>query len=169
MFKDVDFNPKPMIAFLIKYRYAQFIDDNYLVLENKPQYSIEMLYCLWVMLDKIKTPDITESMEIKSASLADNGANLCFINNNVIDYVTFVNKANIAKVSLLQDTFYATTGTTPGKESDTKRLYTFVVTDDETMDMLSDMNLTIPYLVAYVQGELTDAENKPIITYGTFS
>lgn len=171
MFEGTRFNPKPMIAFLCNNRMIQFLDDNYAVLQNKPQYSPETLYCEWVMLDKIKQsyaqreekPNIARTNEIKSANPCDNGVELCFINGaKAIEYVCFVDAANFAKVSMIQDTFYTSTGLKPGDEKKSHRLYTFVVDNEEVMETLADMDLTIPFMVAYVEGDLTGV---PEISY----
>ncbi len=157
MFDGSKFNPKPMISFLCNSRMIQFLDDNYAVLQNRPQYKPETLYCLWVMLDKIKAPNIAKSNEIRSATPCDNGVEIAFINNaKMIEYITFVDKASISKVSLLQDSFYTSTGCKRGEEKDCRRLYTFVVNDEDVMDTLAEMDLTIPFMVAYVDGELTE-------------
>lgn len=155
--ENTNFNPKPMISFLSNNRMIQFLENNYAVLQNRPTYNPETLYCVWVMLDKIKQDNLLKSPEITSASPCDNGIELCFINGSkVIEYVAFVDMANIAKVSLIQDTFYSTTGVKPGEEDKCRRLYTFVVKDEEVMDVLAEMNLTIPFMVAYIEGELTE-------------
>ncbi|WP_026658254.1 hypothetical protein [Butyrivibrio sp. AC2005] len=157
MFEGTKFNPKPMIAFLCNSRMIQFLDDNYVVLQNNPNYTPETLYCLWVMLDKIKKENIARSDEIKSASPCDNGVEVGFINSaTTIEYVTFIDKNSIARVSLIQDTFYTSTGCKPGEEEKSHRLYTFVVNDEDVMDMLAEMNLTVPFMVAYVEGSLTE-------------
>lgn len=157
------FNPKTMINFLSNNRMIQILEDNYIVLQTKQTYSPESLYCLWVMLDKIKEENLLKSLELNSANTCDNGIELCFINKSkVIEYVAFVDMANIAKVSLIQDTFYTTTGVKPGNEDKCRRLYTFVVNDEEVMEVLAEMNLTIPFMVAYIDGELTDV---PSIEY----
>lgn len=163
LFEGTNFKIKPMISFLCnKYR-TRFIEDNYLVIQSKPQYTPETLYCLWVMLDKIKTPNMARSSEIKSASPGDKGIDICFINRGkVIEYITFIDKTSIVKVSMLQDTFYATTGVKPGDEKKSQRLYTFVITDEEVMDILGEMELTIPFMIAYVEGDLTEV---PTIEY----
>lgn len=150
------FNPKPMLAYLSNSRMIQFLDDNYAVLQNRPEYNPETLYCLWVMLDKIKSDNILKSSELRSANPCDNGIEVCFINDaKMIEYIAFIDKANIAKVSLIQDTFYTTTGVTPGYEEKCHRLYTFVVNDEEVLDILAEMELTIPYIVAFIEGDLT--------------
>lgn len=163
MFEGTRFNPKPMIAFLCNNRMIQFLDDNYAVLQNRPKYNPETLYCLWVMLDKIKEPNIARTDEIRSANRCDNGVEVCFINNaKTIEYITFIDKTSIAKVSLIQDTFYTSTGCKVGEEKESHRLYTFVVNDEDVMDTLAEMNLTIPFMVAYVNGPLTEV---PTIEY----
>lgn len=163
MFEGTRFNPKPMISFLCNSRMIQFLDDNYAVLQNRPQYNPENLYCLWVMLDKIKEPNIAKSDEIRSANPCDNGIEICFINNaKMIEYITFIDKTSISKVSLIQDTFYSSTGCKPGEEKESRRLYTFVVNDEDVMDILAEMNLTIPFMVAYIEGPLTEV---PTIEY----
>jgi formyltetrahydrofolate synthetase len=112
---------------------------------------------------KIKEPNIARSDEIKSANPCDNGVEVCFINKaKTIEYITFIDKTSISKVSLIQDTFYTATGCKPGEEKECHRLYTFVVNDEEVMDTLADMNLTIPFMVAYVEGPLTEV---PSIEY----
>lgn len=163
MCENTGFNPKPMISFLCNNRMIQFLDENYAVLQNRPEYNPEILYCLWVMLDKIKKPNIIRSSEIRSANTCDNGIEICFINDaKVIEYITFIDTASIAKVSMIQDTFYSVTGVKPGEEDKCRRVYTFVVNNEEVMDILADMNLTIPYIVAYVEGDL---EGIPSIEY----
>ena len=160
MFEGTKFNPKPMISFLCNTRMIQFLDDNYVVLQNNPNYNPETLSCLWVLLDKIKEPNIARTDEIKSASPCDNGVEVCFINKaKTIEYITFIDKASISKVSLIQDTFYTATGCKPGEEENSHRLYTFVVNDEDVMDTLADMDLTIPFMVAYVEGSLTEVPN----------
>ena len=157
MFEGTGFNPKPMISFLCNSRMIQFIDDNYAVLQNRPEYRPESLYCLWVMLDKIKDKNIAKSSEIRSASPCDNGVEVAFINRaKIIEYISFIDKASISKVSMIQDTFYTATGCRPGEEKESLRLYTFVVNDEDVMDTLAEMELTIPFMVAYVEGDLTE-------------
>ena len=56
-----------------------------------------------------------------------------------------------------------TTGVTPGYEDKSHRLYNFVVNDEEVMDILAEMGLTIPYIVAFVEGDL--AQNPSIEYY----
>ena len=147
---------KRMIAFMCNARMIQFIDDNYAVLQNRPSYTPETLYCIWVMLFKIKEDVIYTTREIRSASKCDDGTEVCFINrDNVIEYISFVDKDSISKVSFIQDTFYNKTGIMPGEEEKSRRLYTFVINDKAVMDVLSRMDLTIPFMVAYVKGELT--------------
>ncbi len=165
LFENTNFKPKPMIAFLCNSRMIQFLDNNYAVLQNRPNYNPETLYCLWVMLDKIKCDDISKSVEIRTANTCDNGAEVCFINKSqIIEYITFVDRTSISKVSLLQDTFYTTTGVKHGEEKKSRRLYTFVVNDEDVMDTLADMELTIPYMVAYIEGSL---ETVPTMEYYT--
>ena len=171
LFEGSNYNPNPTIAFLCKIRQIQYLDNNYVVLQNKPQYSIETLYCLWVMLDKIsknlenqgKTGTIINTMEVRTASACSNGMEVVFINSKkTAEYLTFIDKTTISKVSLTQDTFYVSTGVVPGKEKTCQRLYTFVVKDEETMEIIGDMNLTIPYQIAYIEGDLTGV---PTIEY----
>lgn len=163
MFEGTKFNPKPMVSFLCNTRMIQFLDNNYAVLQNNPNYNPETLYCIWVLLDKIKEPNIARSDEIRSANPCDNGVEVCFINKaKTIEYITFIDKTSISKVSLIQDTFYTATGCKPGEEKECHRLYTFVVNDEDVMDTLADMNLTIPFMVAYVEGSLTEV---PSIEY----
>ncbi len=163
MFEGSRFNPKPMISFMCNTRMIQFLDDNYAVLQSRPEYNPETLYCIWVMLDKIKQPNIARTSEIKSANPCDNGVEIAFINNSkVIEYIAFVDKNNITKVSLIQDTFYTSTGCKKGEEKESRRLYTFVVDDEDVMDTLAEMDLTIPFMVAYVNGPLTEV---PTIEY----
>lgn len=163
MFKDSKFNPKPMIAYLCNSRIIQFLDDNYAVLQNRAEYNPETLYCIWVMLDKIKDANKGRSAEIRTANTCDNGVEVCFINKaKVIEYIAFIDKTTISKVSLIQDTFYTSTGVKPGEEKNSQRLYTFVVNDDDVMETLSDMELTIPFMVAYVEGGL---DGVPSIEY----
>ncbi|ADL36376.1 hypothetical protein bpr_IV011 (plasmid) [Butyrivibrio proteoclasticus B316] len=163
MYEGTRFNPKPMISFLCNSRIIQFLDDNYAVLQNRPQYSPETLYCLWVMLDKIKESNIARTDEIRSANPCDNGVEVCFINKaKMIEYIAFIDKNSISKVSMIQDTFYTSTGCKIGEEKDSRRLYTFVVNDEDVMDILAEMNLTIPFMVAYVEGPLTEV---PSIEY----
>ncbi|MCR4902197.1 MAG: hypothetical protein K6A23_05005 [Butyrivibrio sp.] len=160
MFEGTGFRPKPMISFLCNSRMIQFLDDNFVVLQNRPEYNPETLYCIWVMLDKIKEPNIAKSNAIKSANPCDNGIEIAFINNSkLIEYITFIDKANIAKVSLIQDTFYTSTGCKPGEEEESRRLYTFVVNDEAVMDTLAEMNLTIPFMVAFIEGDLKEVPN----------
>lgn len=160
LFEGTKFNPKPMIAYLCNTRMIQFIDNNYAVLQNHPEYNPETLYCLWVMLDRIKEPNMARTAEIRSASACDNGIEVCFINKaKAIEYITFIDKTSISKVSLIQDTFYTSTGVKPGDEAHSRRLYTFVVNDEEVMESLGDMELTIPFMVAYIEGDLTEVPN----------
>lgn len=157
MCEGTGFNPKPMIAYLCNSRVIQFLDNNYAVLQNRPSYNPETLYCLWVMLDKIKEPNIIKSSEIRGANTCDNGIEVCFINKSkAIEYITFIDKASISKVSMIQDTFYTSTGVKPGDEKNSQRLYTFVVNDEEVMEMLAEMELTIPFMVAYIEGDLSE-------------
>ena len=51
MFEGTKFNPKPMVSFLCNTRMIQFLDNNYAVLQNNPNYNPETLYCIWVLLD----------------------------------------------------------------------------------------------------------------------
>lgn len=171
LFEGSNFNPIPTLAFLSKSRLIQFIDDNYAVLENRPNYKPETLYCLWVMLDKIGSTiednpnirNISHSQEITSANPCDNGVEVCFINGSkMIEYVLYVDKTTISKISLIQDTFYTSTGTKPGEEERCKRLYTIVTKDEEIMDTIAEMNLTIPFVIALIEGELTEI---PTINY----
>ena len=118
IFEGTGFNPKPMIAFMCNTRLIQFTEDNYAVLQNQPIYKPETLYCEWVMIDKIRHSGADMIRTMKTASPCDNGAEVCFINNaQTIEYLTFINKLNIARVSMLQDTFYTETGIPFGKES----------------------------------------------------
>lgn len=164
IFSGSKFNPKPMISFLCNNRMIQFLDDNYAVIQNRPNYNPETLYCMWVMLDKIKhsymqrkvEQSIVRTGEIRSARPCDNGIEICFINDaKMIEYICFVDRTSISKVSMIQDTFYTVTGCKPGEEKESRRLYTFVVNNEDIMDILANMNLSIPFMVAYIEGELT--------------
>ena len=155
LFEGKEFNPRRMMAFMRKNRMTQFLDDNFVVLENRLSYAPETLYCVWVMLDKIKAPYIAGSQEIKSANPCDNGVEICFINDgSILEYITFIDNTSIFKVSMIQDTFYTSTGVKRGEEDKCRRLYTFVVKDEEVMDILADMELTIPFMIAFVEGDL---------------
>lgn len=145
-----------MISYLLKVRCLRMDEDKFVFVQSESSYSPEELYCIWVLLDKIKPNSghpISSTNEIKSANPCDNGIEICFINKNkIIEYITFVSKSDISKVSMIQDTFYTTTGVRRGSEQDSRRKYTFVVTDENTMDILADMDLTIPFEVAFVEG-----------------
>ncbi len=160
LFENSTFEPKPMIAFLCKYRLIQFLDDNYVVLDSNPSYDPEKIYSLWVLLDKVDVANPACSEEIKSAQPCDNGADICFINSKKrIEYLAYITQNNIARVSLLQDTFYSSTGIQRGNEEASKRLYTFITHDEAVMDMIANMDLTIPFNVAYMEGGLSEVPN----------
>lgn len=156
LFEGSTFLPMPMISFLCNARIIQFLEDSYAVLQNNPSFQVETIYCVWVMLDKISQSPKAFSKEVKSANACDNGIEVCFINEKqTIEYITFVDSNSISKVSLLQDTFYNRTGVSVGNEENAHRLYTFVVNEETVMESLSKMQLTIPYMVAFVEGEVT--------------
>ena len=75
--------------------------------------------------------------------------NINYSNNNRYTQHNNLYYYTILKVSLIQDTFYKSIGIDLGKEKSCQRLYTFVVKDEETMEIIGDMNLTIPYHIAY--------------------
>ena len=171
LFRTDRFNPQKMIAFLCKVHAIQFLEDNYAVLQNRPNYSIETLYCIWVMLDKVeknmqkqgKTGFLWDTNDVKTSNRTSTVSEVMFISNNrVSEYLTYIDRTTIAKVSMIQDTFYVSTGVTPGNEKSSDRLYTFVVKDEEIMEIIGDMNLTIPYQIAYISGDLTGV---PTIEY----
>ena len=154
-----------MISFLCKNRMIRFIDDTYAVLQNRASYSIDTLYCIWVMLDRIDDSIISESMEITTAKscIEDGGINLCYINGKKkIEYIAYLDNTNLTTVAYIQDTFYTATGAKVGEEEKTSRKYIFVVRDEEVMEKLAEMRLTIPFAVAYVEGNVADV---PTIEY----
>lgn len=166
IFEGSGFNPKPMIAWLCKYRMIQFFDDNFITLQNNFQFDQETLYCLWVMLDRIKAEDISKSNDLRTANKCDNGAEICYINNNkTMEYITFVSTSTFTKISLIQDTFYTSTGVTAGNEESSMRNYIFVSDDEAILDELEKMNLTLPFMVAIVNADLMDPDASPSIDY----
>ena len=165
IFKGTKFNPKPMIAYLCNNRTIKFLDNNYAMLQNISTYKPETLYSVWVMLDRIKAERISDSLDLSSARNGsdDNGTDIVYINNGkLIEYITFIDEMTLTKVSYIQDTFYTSTGVKPGQEEKSNRLYTFVIKDLSILETLSEMQLTIPFMVAYIEGDL---EGIPSIEY----
>ena len=170
-----NFKVKPMLAHLCDIRLMHFVDDNFAMIQNVSSYNPETLYCIWVMLDKIENvKGIFNQSEINTAFPCDNGIEVCFLNKdrmegaedeNIIEYITYIDNTSIAKLSLIQDTFYTATGVTRGNEGESHRRYTFVVQDENVMDIIANMDITVPFIVAYIEGDLTDTENEPIIEY----
>ncbi len=169
------FKVKPMLAYLCDVRLIKFIDDNFAILQEISSYNPETLYCIWVMLDKIDNQKgIFAQEEIRTACPCDNGIELCFLNKDrmntdsnskVIEYITYIDNTSIAKLSLIQDTFYNATGVARGNEAESQRRYTFVVQDENVMDVIANMNITVPFMIAYIQGDISDNENEPVIEY----
>ena len=56
----------------------------------------------------------------------------------------------------LQSTFYTSTGIKKGKEEKAKQLFVFVRKDEEVMEKLSEMELTIPFMVAFIEGNFNE-------------
>lgn len=175
LFSGTNLKVKSMISYLCDTRVIRFVDDNYAMLQSATSYSPEVLYCLWVMLDKIENKDgVFAFKEMESAHPCDNGIEICFLNRDrlesndgadIIEYITFIDKTSVAKLSFIQDTFYSTTGVKRGEEELSRRRYTFVVTDEDVMDTIANMQITVPFMIAYIECDLTDSDNLPVIEY----
>lgn len=163
IFEGTNFNPDPMIAYMCKARMIQYISDQYIVLQNRPSFNLETLYCVWVMIDKIRDSNSDMEKTLMTANRCDNGCEACFISNSsTVEYVTYISSKSLSRVALLQSTFYTDTGVERGKETDAHRLYTFVVKEDKVMDEIAQLNLPFPWMIAYIEGDVTDI---PVIEY----
>lgn len=154
-----------LVSFLIKARIAKTVDE-VVVLQNRPTYSMEMLHSIWAMLGRIKNGIILDSADIRSAKNAqeDNMCDICFIRNNrTIEYVLFVDETSMTKVSYLQTSFYSTYHVKKGEEAKADVKYIFAINNEDMMYKLEDMQLTIPYEVAYIIGDVVN--DVPTVEY----
>lgn len=157
IFEGTNFNPDQMIAYMCKSRMIQYINDQYIVLQNRPSFNLETLYCVWVMIDKIRESDSDMEKTLMTANRCDNGCEVCFISNfNTVEYITYISGKSLSRAVLLQSTFYTETGVERGKEADAHRLYTFVVKEEEVMEEIAKLKLPFPWVIAYIEGDVTD-------------
>lgn len=159
IYEGTKFNADKLISFLCKARATRVIEDNIIVLQNNQRYDQRMLNCIWVMLDRIKSQNLLESVDLMSAksSKDDNMTDICFINDGKrVEYITFLDTSDMSKVVHLQSTFYTSTGVKKGEEEKAKQLFVFVCKDEEVMEKLSEMELTIPFMVAFIEGNFNE-------------
>lgn len=159
LFEGTKYNPGHLMSFLIKTRYIKMVDNDYAVVQNRKTYDKDTLACIWVMIDRIKKDALYETTEVEGAAccIDDGGINLCYIRDNkVIEYIAFIDMDKLTTVAYIQDSFYTSSGVSVGKEEESNRMYIFVVTDEDVMEKIASMRLTIPYMIAYFYGKVNE-------------
>lgn len=131
---------------------------------HSPSYERENIESLWVALDLLsKDNGLIDKKDVDSISVGTDIINLSIIlDRTLIVNIVHVDKGEKAVVVGAVQRFYNITGCEKGKEKDEHILHLFETADPEAFKMLQDMDIQIPYKLAFVEG---DCIKKPEITY----
>ena len=140
--------------------------DEYIYPYAIQKHSISLIDSIWVMIDMLSTEYGQDyiSDNIHCILSGDAPVDICYMTESAktVKLMAITNEANVTMLAFEQNRFYVNTKYKVGEEDKANTEYVIVIRDENLLDAIGDLSLTIPHKIALLD---YSAGIKPNVRY----